>query len=203
MNPVQLHWDEKRTFEVTEDEQREVLPLVDASYPSGRLLIWATRNYTIGDVERSLPAHAGQNVLQPPAGTPSACRRRRGGEEQHRAGAVDVRQHRVHENQLKTLGLAMTGAVKSRPAPRNTTAGEQKFFTELYKRPGVQAVTLPLTGARTIRTVLANEQVIDGCRWRCDTKVERVKRSHVYQNHRLRRRVLRDLDKLDHWPDAP
>lgn len=53
------------------------------------------------------------------------------------------------------------------------------------------------------QTVLANEQVIDGCCWRCDTKVERKEipqwfiKITAYADE-----LLRDLDKLDHWPDT-
>ena len=63
---------------------------------------------------------------------------------------------------------------------------EQKFFTELYKRPRYIRRLLRSTGARNDQTVLANEQVIDGCCWRCDTKVERKEiPAVVYQNHLL------------------
>ncbi|MDO2296032.1 class I tRNA ligase family protein, partial [Escherichia coli] len=53
------------------------------------------------------------------------------------------------------------------------------------------------------QTVLANEQVIDGCCWRCDTKVEREEipqwfiKITAYADE-----LLNDLDKLDHWPDT-
>lgn len=53
------------------------------------------------------------------------------------------------------------------------------------------------------QTVLANEQVIDGCCWRCDTKVERKEipqwfiKITAYADE-----LLNDLDKLDHWPDT-
>ena len=52
------------------------------------------------------------------------------------------------------------------------------------------------------QTVLANEQVIDGCCWRCDTKVERKEipqwfiKITAYADE-----LLNDLDKLDHWPE--
>jgi leucyl-tRNA synthetase len=53
------------------------------------------------------------------------------------------------------------------------------------------------------QTVLANEQVIDGCCWRCDTKVERKEipqwfiKITAYADE-----LLNDLDNLDHWPDT-
>ncbi|VTN14994.1 Leucine--tRNA ligase [Raoultella terrigena] len=63
---VQLHWDDNRTFEVTEDESKEkyyclsMLPILLADYT------WAhVRNYTIGDVIARYQRMLGKNVLQP------------------------------------------------------------------------------------------------------------------------------------------
>ena len=80
---VQLHWDEKRTFEVTEDESKE-------------------KYYCLS----MLPAHAGQkrSSANRLGRIWSACGRR-GGEKQHRASTVDVRQHRVYEKPAQNAGL--------------------------------------------------------------------------------------------------
>ena len=63
---VQLHWDEKRTFEVTEDESKEKYYCLSMlPYPSGRLHMGHVRNYTIGDVLTRFHKMQGYNVLQP------------------------------------------------------------------------------------------------------------------------------------------
>lgn len=98
--------------------------------------------------------------------------------------------------------LAMTGAVKSRPAPRNTTAGNRNSSPSCIKGT-VYKKTSAVNWCPNDQTVLANEQVIDGCCWRCDTKVERKEipqwfiKITAYADE-----LLRDLDKLDHWPDT-
>ena len=63
---VQRHWEEKRTFEVTEDESKEKYYCLSMlPYPSGRLHMGHVRNYTIGDVISRYQRMLGKNVLQP------------------------------------------------------------------------------------------------------------------------------------------
>ncbi|MBZ2279718.1 MAG: class I tRNA ligase family protein, partial [Buchnera aphidicola] len=63
---VQKHWKKNKTFQVTEDDQKEkyyCLPMLP--YPSGKLHIGHIRNYTISDVISRYQRMLGKNVLQP------------------------------------------------------------------------------------------------------------------------------------------
>src|SRR5690554_4968129 len=52
------------------------------------------------------------------------------------------------------------------------------------------------------QTVLANEQVIDGCCWRCDNKVERRKIPQWFiRITQYADELLKDLDQLEQWPE--
>ncbi len=86
---VQLsHWDEKRTFEVTE-AGKVLLPVTMAPYRFADYM--GVRNYTIGDTWLpALPAYAGKNVLQP-----IGCLRPAGG---RRGGRTTPRRRRGRDN---------------------------------------------------------------------------------------------------------
>ena len=96
----------------------------------------------------------------------------------------------------------MTGAASWQPVPRNTTAGSRNSSPSCIKRHGVQE-TSAVNWCPNDQTVLANERFIDGCCWRCDTKVERKEipqwfiKITAYADE-----LLNDLDNLDHWPDT-
>ncbi len=74
---VQLHWQEKQTFKVTEDDSKEKYYCLSMlPYPSGRLHMGHVRNYTIGDVISRYQRMLGKTCCSRSAGMRSACRRK-------------------------------------------------------------------------------------------------------------------------------
>ena len=172
---VQLHWDEKRTFEVTEDESKEKYYCLSMlPYPSGRLHMGHVRNYTIGDVIARYQRMLGKNVLQPIGWDAFGLPAEGAAVKNNTAPAPWTYDNIAYmKNQLKMLGFGYDWSRELATCTPEYYRWEQKFFTELYKKGLVYKKTSAVNWCPNDQTVLANEQVIDGCCWRCDTKVER------------------------------
>ncbi|XPE41041.1 hypothetical protein ACNKHK_04115 [Shigella flexneri] len=97
---------------------------------------------------------------------------------------VDVRQHRIHEKPAQMLGFGYDWSRELATCTRNITVGNE-ILHRTVERPGVQK-TSAVDWLPNDQTVLANEQVIDGCCWRCDPKSSVKRSAVVHQNHRLR-----------------
>ncbi|MCK5189523.1 MAG: leucine--tRNA ligase, partial [Methylococcales bacterium] len=79
---------------------------------------------------------------------------------------------------------------------------EQWFFLKLLEKDLVYKKTSPVNWCPNDKTVLANEQVIEGCCWRCDTKVEKKEISQWFVKiTAYADELLQDLEKLDGWPE--
>lgn len=84
----------------------------------------------------------------------------------------------------------------------NTTAGNKSFFTKLFAKGLVYKKTSSVNWCPNDQTVLANEQVEDGCCWRCDTPVEQKEIPQWFiKITAYAQELLDDLDNLDGWPE--
>lgn len=202
---VQRHWEEKRTFEVTEDSNKEKYYCLSMlPYPSGRLHMGHVRNYTIGDVVARYQRMLGKNVLQA-IGWDAFGLPAEGAAIKNNTAPAPWTYDNINymKTQLKSLGFGYDWSRELATCKPEYYRWEQKFFTELYKKGLVYKKASAVNWCPNDQTVLANEQVIDGCCWRCDTKVERKEipqwfiKITAYADE-----LLNDLDKLDHWPDT-
>jgi leucyl-tRNA synthetase len=104
--------------------------------------------------------------------------------------------------QLQRLGFAYDWQREIATCTPSYYRWEQWFFTRLYDKGLAYKRVAAVNWCPRDATVLANEQVIDGCCWRCDTPVERREipqwfiRITAYAEE-----LLNDLDKLEHWPE--
>ena len=201
---AQAFWAQARSFEVTEGDSRPKFYCLSMfPYPSGRLHMGHVRNYTLGDVISRWRRMQGMNVLQPMGwdafGLPAEGAAERNGVAPAQWTYDNIAAMR---DQLKRLGLAYDWRREIATCRPEYYRWEQWLFTRLYRKGLAYRATAPVNWCPKDQTVLANEQVVDGRCWRCDTLVERREipqwflRITAYADE-----LLAGLDGLPGWPE--
>ncbi|MEJ8677763.1 leucine--tRNA ligase [Plesiomonas shigelloides] len=201
---VQQHWDTKKTFQVTEDANKEKFYCLSMfPYPSGRLHMGHVRNYTIGDVISRYQRMQGKNVLQPIGWDAFGLPAENAAIKNKTAPAPWTYDNIEYmKNQLKMLGFGYDWKREIATCKPEYYRWEQWFFTKLYEKGLVYKKTSSVNWCPNDQTVLANEQVIEGCCWRCDTKVEQKEIPQWFiKITDYADQLLSDLDGLNEWPD--
>ena len=172
-------------------------------YPSGKLHMGHVRNYTIGDVISRYQRMLGKNVLQPMGwdafGLPAE-----NAAMQHGVHPADWTYSNIDymRDQLKRLGFGYDWDRELATCDPHYYKWEQWFFLKLLEKGLVYKKTAPVNWCPHDMTVLANEQVIDGCCWRCDTQVERKEIAQWFLKiTAYADELLASLETLDGWPE--
>lgn len=201
---IQEHWEKNNTFKVTEDNNKEKYYCLSMlPYPSGRLHMGHVRNYTIGDVISRYQRMLGKNVLQP-IGWDAFGLPAEGAAVKNNTAPAPWTYENINymKNQLKKLGFGYDWDREVTTCTPEYYRWEQWFFTKLYEKGLVYKKTSAVNWCPHDLTVLANEQVIDGCCWRCDTPVERKEIPQWFiKITEYAEELLNDLDTLDEWPE--
>ncbi|MGL4833586.1 MAG: leucine--tRNA ligase, partial [Shewanella sp.] len=201
---VQQHWHDNKTFEVTEDPNKEKYYCLSMfPYPSGRLHMGHVRNYTIGDVVARFQRLQGKNVLQPIGWDSFGLPAENAAINNKTAPAPWTYENIEYmKNQLKLLGFGYDWSREIATCTPEYYRWEQWFFTKLYEKGLVYKKTASVNWCPNDETVLANEQVQDGCCWRCDTPVEQKEIPQWFiKITAYAEELLNDIDTLDGWPD--
>ncbi|MDP2544108.1 class I tRNA ligase family protein [Photobacterium damselae subsp. piscicida] len=201
---VQEHWDNNKTFVVSEDPNKEKFYCLSMfPYPSGRLHIGHVRNYTIGDVISRYQRLQGKNVMQPIGWDAFGLPAENAAVKNKTAPAPWTYENIEYmKNQLKLLGFGYDWNREFATCTPEYYRWEQEFFTKLYEKGLVYKKTSSVNWCPNDQTVLANEQVEDGCCWRCDTPVEQKEIPQWFiKITEYAEELLNNLDQLDGWPD--
>ncbi len=201
---VQAHWDNNKTFMVTEDSDKEKFYCLSMfPYPSGRLHMGHVRNYTIGDVISRFQRLQGKNVMQPIGWDAFGLPAENAAVKNNTAPAPWTYENIDYmKNQLKMLGFGYDWEREFATCTPEYYRWEQEFFTKLYEKSLVYKKTSSVNWCPNDQTVLANEQVEDGCCWRCDTPVEQKEIPQWFiKITAYAQELLDDLDNLDGWPE--
>ena len=201
---VQQYWAENKVFKAIKDTSKEKYYCLSMfPYPSGRLHMGHVRNYTIGDVVSRYQRMNGKNVLQP-IGWDAFGLPAEGAAIKNKTAPAKWTYENIEymKNQLKMLGFGYDWDREIATCRPEYYKWEQWFFTELYKKGVVYKKTSTVNWCPNDETVLANEQVHEGCCWRCDTPVEQKEIPQWFiKITDYAEQLLGGLDQLPQWPD--
>ena len=185
------------------DEGKKFYCLEMFPYPSGKIHMGHVRNYTIGDVIARYKFLNGFNVLHPMGwdsfGLPAenAARLNKLSPEKWTKENIKTMQ-----KQLKMLGLSIDWDLEISTCDEDYYKHQQSLFIDFYNAGLVSRKEAYVNWDPVEKTVLANEQVINGKGWRSDAVVERKKLSQWFFNiSKFSNELLEDLEKLKGWPE--
>ncbi|MGI9237727.1 MAG: leucine--tRNA ligase [Woeseiaceae bacterium] len=202
---AQEHWAAARSFEVSEDTDKEKFYcLTMFPYPSGKLHMGHVRVFTISDVFARYQRMQGRHVLQPMGwdafGMPAENAAIQRGVPPAQWTYKNIDDMR---GQLKRLGYAYDWTREVTTCRPEYYRWEQWLFTRMFKKGLVYRKNSVVNWDPVDQTVLANEQVIDGRGWRSDALVERREIPQWFMKiTAYADELLQQLDEMPGWPDS-
>ncbi len=197
-------WEDEKSYKVKADPELEKFYVLEMfPYPSGRIHMGHVRNYTIGDVIARYKRMQGFNVIHPMGwdafGLPAenAALKRNIHPAQWTYDNIDYMR-----TQLKQLGLSYDWDRELATCDPDYYRWEQLIFTKMYEKGLVYRKETTVNWCESCATVLAREQVIDGCCWRCDEQVlPRTMHGWFFKITDYADELLDDLERLSGWPE--
>ena len=200
----QKYWEDHHTYKVSNDDPRPKYYVLEMfPYPSGNLHMGHVRNYSIGDVVARFRTMRGYNVLHP-MGFDSFGMPAENAAIKHNIPPAKWTLENIAnmEDQQKRMGLSYDWDREVKTCMEDYYKWTQWFFELMYKRGLAVKKTAPVNWCEKCNTVLANEQVIDGKCWRCDTPVVKKDLSQwFFKITDYADELLKDLDLLKGWPE--
>ena len=200
----QKYWEENDVFHTPNNSDKpKYYALSMFPYPSGKLHMGHVRNYTITDVIARFKKAQGYNVLHP-MGWDSFGLPAENAAMKHGANPETWTDENIAymTKQLKMLGLSYDWNREVTTCKPDYYKWTQWLFLQLYKKGLAYKKEAAVNWCNECGTVLANEQVIDGKCWRCDSVVEKKYLSQwFFKITDYAEQLLQDLNKLDGWGD--
>ena len=199
----QKNWEDNCLFSPEENSKKPKYYILEMfPYPSGKIHMGHVRNYAIGDVAARFKRSQGYNVLHPMGwdafGMPAEN------------AAIKNKIHpkewtykniKAMKDQLKQMGLSYDWSREIKTCDKEYFVHEQRFFLELYNSGLAYKKESFVNWDPVDKTVLANEQVIDGKGWRSGATVEQKKLSQWFLKITdFAEQLLLGLDDLKFWP---
>ncbi|MGN8435025.1 leucine--tRNA ligase, partial [Helicobacter pylori] len=200
----QEFWWKNKSFEPKGDfnlPKKYILSMLP--YPSGEIHMGHVRNYTIGDALARYYRLHHYNVLHP-MGFDSFGMPAENAAIKHGIHPKTWTYENIEnmQKEFEALGFSFSKNREFATSDPDYTKFEQQFFIDLWEKGLIYRKKAMLNWCPNDKTVLANEQVIDGRCWRCDTEVIQ---KELYQYYlkitNYAEELLKDLETLEnHWP---
>ncbi len=200
----QQYWKDNESFEPSEDftkEKKYILSMFP--FPSGRLHMGHVRNYSISDAFARYHRQQGKNVLHPIGfdsfGMPAENAAIKNGSHPKNWTYDNID---YMKNEFYSLGFSFSRKREFATSDELYTKFEQGFIIDMYNKGLLYREKGMLNWCPHDKTVLANEQVVDGCCWRCDTPiVKKDMNQYYFKITAYADELLDDLKKLEKgWP---
>ncbi len=203
-------WEERDSFRATEEpgplnaESRGKAYVLEMfPYPSGRIHMGHVKNYTMGDLIARVRRAQGYNVLHPMGWDAFGLPAENAAFQNKVHPAIWTRQNiDGMRTQLKSIGLTIDWSREIATCEPEYYKHEQAMFLDFLSNGLAYRRESWVNWDPVENTVLANEQVIDGCGWRSGAPVERRKLSQWFLKiTEFADELLEALKTLDRWPD--
>ncbi len=199
----QTFWSSKKNSFKNTDKNKKFYCLEMFPYPSGKIHMGHVRNYAIGDVIARYKMMKGFNVLHPMGwdsfGLPAENAAR-----ENNLNPNDWTKKNIStmKHQLQLLGLSIDWDLEISTCDEEYYKHQQELFIDFYNKGLVIRKETYVNWDPVEKTVLANEQVIDGRGWRSNALVERKKLHQWFFNiSKFSDELLKDLETLKEWPE--
>lgn len=197
-------WQDEKTFKAEDDFSKEKYYVLEMfPYPSGKLHMGHVRNYSIGDAIARIKKMQGFNVLHPMGfdsfGLPAENAAIKNNVEPSEWTEKNTKEM---EEQLDKLGFSYDWDREVSTCRPDYYRWMQWIFIQFYKKGLAYKKENPVNWCPSCKTVLANEQVVNGECERCKSTVGKKNLSQWYLKITdYADELLKDLDKLENWPD--
>ena len=209
-NPLEIEprwqkvWAENGQEKVREDGSKPKKYVLEMfPYPSGDIHMGHVSNYTYGDVLARFARMKGFDVLHPMGwdafGLPAenAAIKHKSHPAKWTYANIDTQQA-----SFQRMGFSYDWDRKVVACDPEYYRWGQWIFLKMWERGLVERRNSPVNWCPDCGTVLANEQVIEGCCWRCHNEVEKRDLTQWYfKITDYAQELLDDLDQLTGWPD--